>query len=670
MRDFKASPVDAAPSSKWMRLRVRLLGLLFVAGLGGILYRSMTLQLRENAKLTAYARDQYLREIEVPARRGDILDRRGTPLAQSVEVDSVWIDPTGLTSPKTELRALATVLHLDERELLQRVAKGRRFAWVKRQITPQELSKVQALGIPGLGYTKEPRRFYPQRELAAHVLGFVGTDDHGLEGLEKAFESELSGDTVKHGAIRDARGRKVMTDGFEDGTRRIGANLELTLDRQIQYATERVLDRAVRESQGVAGSAVVLDPKTGEVLAVANSPRYNPNNPSAAPTDAIRNRAITDAFEPGSTYKPFIVAGAVEAGLLNARDKFDCEHGSLRIGKHVIHDMSPNGILELRDVLRVSSNICMSKVAQVLGRERFQRIERKFGFGERTTLGLPQEARGVIPVPQADITLATNSFGQGLTASALQIAAAYGALANKGLRMRPYLVSRVVDADGQVLIQNAPQAVEQVISERTAKEMVAMLEGVVGPKGTGRRAAMTSYRVAGKTGTAQKADPVARGYSNKTIVSFAGFVPAEDPRAVIVVVIDEPKSDSTGGAVAAPAFRDIAQETMAYLGVSPSHVPQEAAPVAVAVRAPPLELAVASAVTSDDDPPGEGNVRVPDVIGVAAREAVRHLLGATLMPQVRGSGFVMSQLPEPGAVVPKGATVSLVLGERRAGVAP
>jgi cell division protein FtsI (penicillin-binding protein 3) len=677
MRDLKNLQASAEPPSKWMRVRVVLMGVAFFALLGGVFARAVVLQVTQTQKLKAFAEDQYVRAMEIPARRGDIFDRRNVPLAQSVDVDSVWVDPSLLGEPKDGAKLLGKALGVDAKDLLERFGKGRRFAWVKRQVTPAEVAKVKALNLPGVAFAKEPRRFYPQRELAAHVIGLVGTDAHGLDGLEKSFEDELSGDAVRREGFRDAKGRKLLTNGIEDPQSRQGASISLTIDRQLQYVTEKALDKAVLEAKAVAGMAVMLDPKTGEVLSVANAPRFNPNAPQGTAAEAFRNRAVTDTFEPGSTFKSFVVARALDEKVIGEDTEFNCEHGSWQVGRNVVHDTHQHDKLNARAILQVSSNIGAAKIGQKLGREKLQEAYAAFGFGEREGLGMPGEARGSVPYPKAEIALATQSFGQGLTATAMQVAAAYGALANGGVLMKPYLVSRVVDPDGVVLLENKPTPLRRVVSEKTARTVVSMLESVVEPGGTAPKARMDEYRVAGKTGTAQKVDPVAHGYSEKRVASFIGLVPAEDPKVVILVVIDEPKTDTFGGLCAAPAFKEIAQQAMSYLGVAPSRAMPVVASAASKKKdpkfepeAPPTKSAMMAAIDRSQDMEfvteqvSDGAVRVPDLGGVSGRVAVGQLLSVALEPHLSGTGRVVAQKPAAGTLVEKGSRISLELASR------
>jgi cell division protein FtsI (penicillin-binding protein 3) len=667
MRDLKNHQPSVVAVGKWMRVRVSLVGFAFVAGLCGLFARAVNLQIHQRHRLQGMAQDQYLRDLEIPARRGDIFDRRGTPLAQSVDVDSIWVDPSMIENTKETSKKVSAILGIDQKELFERFGRGRRFAWVKRQVTQTEVEKVKALNQPGFGFAKEPRRFYPQRELAAHIIGLVGTDARGLDGLELAFEDELSGDTARRSSVRDAKGRKVLTNGVEDPLSRQGAALTLTIDRQLQYATEKALLKAVEEAKAVAGMAVVLDPKTGEILALANAPRFNPNAPQGSSAQSFRNRSVTDAFEPGSTFKAFVIARALDDKAITEQTTFNCENGRYAIGRNVVHDTHPHGMLDARGILQVSSNICAAKVGQKLGRETLVDTWQRFGFGERAGLGLPGEAKGVVPFPRAEIALATQSFGQGLTASPLQIAAAFAALGNKGVLMKPYVVSKVVDADGLVLIENKPTVVRRVVSAKAAASVVSMLEAVVEKGGTAPKARMDAYRVAGKTGTAQKADPVARGYSDKYLASFVGMVPAEDPRAVIAVFIDEPRTDIYGGPLAGPAFKEIAEFAMPHLAVPPSRVvplPELMVAKKPEVPAKAEKNPVVAAIERVDavtEMPAEGSVRVPDLKGQPARAAVAQALTAALEPRLIGTGRVVAQTPSAGSLVEKGVRITLEL---------
>jgi cell division protein FtsI (penicillin-binding protein 3) len=668
MRDLKNLQPLEAPS-KWMRVRVYVIGVVFFVLLVGAFTRAWNLQVQQKDRLKAFAEDQYVRAMEIPARRGDIVDRRGTRLASSVDVESVWADPSMIPDQRDAAKKLAKALGADGKEIQRALENGRRFAWVKRQVTDADAARVKALNIPGIGFAREPRRFYPQRELAAHVIGVVGTEGKGLEGLEASFDDELSGERVRREGFRDAKGRKLLTNGVEDPLSTAGASVTLTIDSTVQYMTDKALEKAVTDQKATAGMAIVMNPKTGEILALSNWPRFNPNAPKDASGAALKNRSVTDLNEPGSTMKSFVIASALEQKIINESSEFDCEMGRWPVGRHVVHDTHPHGVLTPRGILQVSSNICAAKVGQKLGRERLTETFRNFGFGERFGLGLPGEGKGSLPYPKAEIALATQSFGQGLSATSLQIAAAYATLANEGVLMKPFLVSKVVDADGLVLLENKPTPLRRVVSPQVAKSVVSMLETVVEKGGTATKARLEEYRVAGKTGTAQKVDPIAGGYSDRRLSSFAGIVPAEDPRAVILVVIDEPSVDRYGGDCAAPAFKEIATQLMPHVGAPKSR--EMPTPIA-AIEKPSAKKPEKSVVTAGiekleqmdtvtEEVIAEGAVRVPNLKGLAGRAAVAQLLTAALEPHLAGSGRVVSQKPAAGSLVEKGTRITVEL---------
>ena len=443
---------------------------------------------------------------------------------------------------------------------------------MKRQVTPQEVALAQRLEIPGLGVAKEPKRFYPQRELGAQVLGVVGTDGHGLEGLELAFEDELSGQSEKVEGTRDARGRNLLLQGAPEALGRQGATVTLTLDRQVQYVAEKALDRAVDESKaigGMAGGARPADRRAARAGAVA---ALQPQRPGAGhrrggvaqPAGAGPVRAGLAPTRPSSRPRRWRSAPSAP------RTPSICEGGSWEVGRHVIHDTHPHGMLNLGRILAVSSNIGAAKVAQRLGREGMMRTARRFGFGERTGLALPGEGRGSIPYPKADVTLATQAFGQGLSATAVQVAAAYGALANGGVLMRPYLVARVTDPDGVVLLENQPTPVRQAV-ERAHRAPGDPDARGGGPEGWDRAPGCArGIPRGGEDRDGSEARPRRSRLLRQADRAFAGVVPADDPRLVIYVVVDEPKTDVYGGLVAAPAFKEVATAVLPYLGVPPS----------------------------------------------------------------------------------------------------
>jgi cell division protein FtsI (penicillin-binding protein 3) len=655
-----------ARSTRWIAIRIGLVALGIAAGFAAVAGRAVQLQVLQGDRLGSLARDQYLRDLTLKPRRGAITDRNGAVLAGNAEADSIFVDPRDLPAAvrPREVARLARILGVDPRPLERRIANGGRFVWVKRRVSPGEAEQVRALKAPGVGFVKETRRYYPRRELAGQVLGFVGDDDEGLEGVEKAWDDALQGASMRVPSLRDARGLHLLGEAPAPEQVLEGARVELTIDQSLQLATERALSQAVQQARAASGMAVALDPATGEILALANAPLWNPNAPRR---EDIRNRALLDSFEPGSTMKAFVLARALEEGTLRPGDSLFCENGAWSVGGHVIHDHKGLGWVGPARVIAASSNVCAAKVGQKLGRERLQHAFLAFGFGERSLLGIPGEPRGQVPYPRAEISLATMSFGQGMTASALQITTAMAAIANGGLLMKPWLVRRVVDpSTGQVLSEAVPTPVRRAVSAGAAAQMTRWLEGVVAdPDGTGKRARLPGWRLAGKTGTAQKADPVSGGYSaDRHFSSFVGFAPADAPRVAIGVFIDEPKGEIYGGEVAAPVFRDIAEHVLKSRGVPPTD------PVAVAGAMPPPEPPAdpeggpalpSLEVAPRRLPQGRDGVAVPSVQGLSARAALRVLEASDLAADVRGSGRVTGQSPRAGQVTERGARIRLTL---------
>jgi cell division protein FtsI (penicillin-binding protein 3) len=621
------------------------------------------------------AEEQSRFRVPLSGQRGAIMDRRGASLATSIPVESVFVDPSQLPDPVQAGAVLAAALHLDRRALERRFEPPGSFVWVKRQVSAGEAEAVRRLALTGVGFVKESRRFYPERELAAQLLGLAGLDGEGLEGLELHYDGVLRGTPMVLSGVRDARGN-VVTEQSVEPTALEGASLELTLDRGIQYLTQQALRRAVDTSHASAGMALVLEPSTGAILAMAVSPSFNPNALSPSERGALRNRLVADSYEPGSTFKAFVVAGAFREGLVAPNSLIQVADGAFEVGDRTIHDHKARGWLTVSRMLQVSSCVGAAKVGLLLGRQRLHAILREFGFGERTGVGLPGESKGNLPEFRSDVATATASFGQGVTATPLQLVSAYAALANGGKLMRPYVVARVIHPPGQLNGEqdtppNAPVEVRQVVSSEVARAVTHMLEGVVEKGGTAEAAAVEGFRVAGKTGTAQKVDPVLGGYSaDKRFSSFIGYLPAEAPRLVIGVFLDEPKGQVYGGVVAAPAFREIAAGALRQLGVTPS----ASRTVASGSANPrPLSIALEQAAEDDGEPAGfaEGaNSRVPSVLGMPARRAIAALAASGLLASIEGEGRVVLQRPPPGADVPPSGTIRLQLRSGNASEQP
>ena len=657
----------------WIRVRIGLLAMGLLVALGFVVRRAYELQILRGRELGAMAQEQYLRDIRLAPKRGTIYDRNGVELAVSVDVESVWCNPRLLRSagrdPLHAAAALATVLPIDVAQIAQRLASDRHFVWIRRHVTPTQASAVRALSLPGVSMSREARRFYPNRELAANVLGFANVDGEGIEGLELSLDARLRGTVEAVSAVRDRRGAVVFSEQLLDDRASQGDDVVLTIDKAIQVSAERELALAVQTFEGRGGSIVVLDPMTAEVLAMASYPLFNPNDPSSAPAQHHRNRAVTDRFEPGSTIKPFTVAAALTMGTIRASQMIDCGNGRMTVDQFTIHDSHAFDVLSPAQVLSYSSNIGVSRIGNSLGRRGLYRALRRFGFGEATGLPLPGEAGGILRHYDRwyEMDFATIPFGQGMSVTNMQMAVAMAAIANGGRLMRPILVRRVSDAEGNTLEETLPAVQRQVLPPDVARLVADMLTAVTGPGGTGEEASIDGYLVAGKTGTAQKADYVAGGYAeDQWLASFVGFVPVDRPRLVISIVIDEPVVAHHGGVVAAPVFRRVGAVALRHLGVPPTRATVNASRGQIASVAPspvPPRLSDATAllpvVTSG--PVGVGEARVPDLRGEPARRALATAMEASFRPELEGSGVVMHQDLPPGSVASIGARLRLVL---------
>lgn len=617
-----------------------LFAVLFLA-IGG---RAIQLQLWEGDKLMRLGQRQHLKEWIVLPKRGAVFDRTGEPLALSMESQSVYARPHRIQDPTRLARSLAPILNLPLAETKQKITSEKPFVWMKRQVSSAEAEKIQALNVDGIGMFYEPHRQYPQGQLAGQLLGFVGRDSEGLEGLELKYNDYIRGETGSSIAERDALGRRVLVQGVEGLHIPPGSDIHLTLDTSIQYMAEKELEASVMKYRAKAGVAIVIEPFTGEVLALANYPSFNPNNYAKQSPEQRRNRAVTDSFEPGSTFKTILAAASLEEGIVGKDDLFYCEMGKYPYAGKIIHDTHPYGWLPFSKILQVSSNIGFTKVAEKVKKERYYRYIEKFGFGQLSGIDLPGEVPGLVRRPESwsAIDLATHAFGQGISTTPLQLIMAYAAIANGGFLMRPYVGRRVLAPDGSVVLENQPHVVRRVISEKTAKLLASMLQDVTSEGGTGVMANVEGFEVAGKTGTAQKADPVHGGYAaKKRVGSFVGFVPANNPRLVALVLIDEPEVNVYGGIVAAPVFRNIAQGALRRLAVAPDKV----SPLPVA-ESQPEKLNRRS--TRRANFPAGGNDGTADFVGLSLREALEKAQTLGLKLRIQGNGYVVKQSRAPG----------------------
>jgi cell division protein FtsI (penicillin-binding protein 3) len=608
--------------------------------------RAFQLQVLQGEKLMRLGQRQHLKEWIVLPKRGALLDRAGEPLALSMESQSVYVRPHRIQDAHKLGQNLAQILNLRFDDVKQKLTSDKPFVWVKRQISGPEAENIQALNADGIGMFYEPNRHYPQGQLAGQLIGFVGRDSEGLEGLELRYNDYIRGETGSSVTERDALGRRVLVQGVEKLQIPPGSDIHLTLDTAIQHLAEKEIEAAILKYRAKAGIAIVIEPFTGEVLALANYPSFNPNNYSKQTAEQRRNRAVTDSFEPGSTFKTILAAAALEEGAVGKDDLFYCEMGKYPYAGRVVHDTHPHGWLSFSKILQVSSNIGFTKVAEKLKRDRYFKYIEKFGFGQSTGIDVPGEVPGLVRKPEtwSAIDLATHAFGQGISTTPMQMVMAYTAIANGGFLMRPYVSRRIISPQGEVLLENQPHVVRRVISEKTAKLLASMLRDVTNEGGTGVMANVDGFEVAGKTGTAQKADPVHGGYAaKKRVASFVGFVPANDPRLVALVVIDEPEVNVYGGVVAAPVFRNIAQGSLRQLAVAPQRaalIPLPSnQPDMAARRVSKPNYQTAADISSD---------ATPDFVGLSLREALEKAQTLKVKVRLQGNGYVVKQSPAAG----------------------
>lgn len=563
---MEASAVVAGLPYRGRRI---IAGIGLVLAFGLILARLVTLQVLQAAELTSKADRQHQKTVTVSGSRGTIYDRNGKVLAMTMEVPSIFGVPAALENPRQVARHLSPILHVKTHALEKRLRQDRHFVWLARKLEPEQGRQLERLALNGVGVVMEGRRYYPKGPLLSHVLGFAGMDDQGLEGIELQYEKDLHGQTRAVVLQRDALGRTVFPQGLTEQSAKPGHSLTLTIDEVIQFVAEKELDEVVEQVNAKSGSAIVMDPLTGAVLALAVSPRFDPNQVGNLTPGRWRNRALTDVYEPGSTMKVVLAAAALEEKVMTPKSKIFGEHGQMSVANTIIHDHEKMGWMTFAEMIQRSSNIGAAKTGAALGQWRLYDYYKDFGFGERTGIDLPGEVLGLLKNPRSwsRRSLASMSMGQEVGVTALQMVTAIAAIANGGVLMKPYLVSEIRNADGQLIAKTMPQTRRRVISTDTARTLTQILQGVVND-GTGTRASIPGYYVAGKTGTAQKVDPSTGRYSSSLLVgSFVGYVPAQDPRLAIIVTLDEPHGEGWGGVVAAPVFRRIGEQVLSYLGV-------------------------------------------------------------------------------------------------------
>jgi cell division protein FtsI (penicillin-binding protein 3) len=614
-------------------MKARLIVVFFsvFALLSIIVLRAAYLQILPNKKLEQLQGRQFQGVVELQPRRGAILDRKGVELASSIAAFSLYADPSLIENPKQVARKLSQRLGVPAQALYNKIKdKKKKFVWVQRRLEGPVKHEITGWKIQGLAFVEESKRIYPYETLLSPVLGFVGSEGQGLEGLEAKFEADLHGHSKKISVQRDARGRPLVVNGQLFAEVPDGSDVTLTIDSDLQYSLEQELLAGLRRHRAQSAVGIILDAQNSEILAMSSVPGFNSNNGRASDSFERRNRAITDPFEPGSTLKTFSLAAALREGTVLPNTKVFCENGKYRIGKRIIGESGSHkwGSLTVHEILAVSSNIGTAKVAQMLGDEKLLRALSEFGFGEKSGLETSGESKGILPaLPWRDHLLSNISFGHGIATTPLQIANAYAAIANGGELRKPLLVKSIQSKETGLKQEFESQVVRRVIDQKLASTLTLMLMGVTGaPGGTGIKARINGFPVAGKTGTAQKIGSDGRYAPNSYISSFAGFVPANDPRFVIYVAFDDPREGYYGSDVAAPVFSKVAAMALREDGVSPVLINQ----------------ANLLGNQIEEKPHVESDLPKDEWKGLTLREALNKFRGEDVTVKIRGKGRVSS----------------------------
>lgn len=562
---------------KKYRIKSGLILFSYIGMLVFLEYRLFCIQFLQYNSLQGKAKDMHQIEIKLEPKRGDICDRNGNLLAVTVQMPSVYADPLCVKTPLEAANKLAPVLNLSQDFLHKQLTKEKRFVWLKRKIAHQVKESIEKLEIEGVYFREEPTRFYPKGKMASHILGFVNIDNQGLEGIEFVCDKYLCGQPGIRITEKDARLREVLGWRKKEIPPVDGYKVVLTIDEVIQYIVEEELDEAVKEYNPKSAIIIVLDPYTGEILALSNRPTYDPNKYNKAGPEAMRNRAVTDCFEPGSVFKMFVAAAALNEGLFKLKDTIFCENGAYKVKGGTLHDHSPHGVLSFQQVIEKSSNIGMAKVGIRLGKNRLYNYLEDFGFGRETGVLLPGEITGMLWHPKhwSVMSVTRIPMGHEISATAIQLARASAAIANGGKIIEPLIVKRIVDGYGRTVKEFKPKILKEVVDSHAINDLKIALTGVVSSHGTAIRARLSDFSVAGKTGTAQKLNPDG-SYSHSCFVSsFIGFVPVDEPRLLILSVFDSPRPVYYGGVVAAPVFKNIAQRVLSYLDVEPEQAVED-----------------------------------------------------------------------------------------------
>ena len=641
--------------------------------------RLIQLQVTQHDDLTARARNQQLGAIETSAVRGQLLDRQGRELARSIETASFFADPREIANTEETSRRVASITGQDRADLAQRLNDAKdekkKFVWLTRRLDVATANKLDALNLAGVYSRKEPKRFYPNDSLAAHVLGFVGLDEIGQSGVEQYYNDKIRGESGKLYLEMDRDRRAFESHEVQPHP---GQTVVLTIDQAIQYRTEQALGAAVERAHAKSGTAIVMDPQTGEILALANAPAFDPNQPPKGGAEDRVNGALQTTYEPGSTFKVVAYSAAIEQGLVKPEDKIDCQMGQITVAGRLIHDHHAFGVLTVADALAQSSNVGAIKLGLLVGNESMYEYIRRLGFGARTGIDLKGESPGILRTLNRwqSSSIGSIAIGQEIAVTPLQMATAYCVIANDGMLVKPHLVRELRSPDGAVVFQAKPEA-RRVLKPETTAALRTMFEGVT-LHGTARKAQLDGYSAAGKTGTAQKIDPRTRTYSTtKYIGSFVGFAPVKNPAVVIIVVIDEPMGSYHGGDIAAPVFQEIASQILPELSITPDQE-LKARPelIAQASRPSPQQAREEERQTERREatlpkvarnfsqtrevvfaPATNRAALMPDLRGQSVRDTVRICAQLGLRLEARGEGHATRQIPAAGSEVDPGQIV-------------
>lgn len=682
----RRSTANEAQRSGNSHRRVLFVAMGLVAWMFLIGARLVQLQVSQHDAFTSRARNQQLSAIETSPTRGQVLDRQGRELARSVETESFYADAREISDPNGAAKRIAAITGQDRDELAKRLAAAmdakKQFVWIARRIDNESAKKLDAMELKGIYSRKEPKRYYPNDSLAAHVLGFVGTEQIGLGGVEQYYNEKIRGEAGKVYLEMDRERRAFESYEVQPNP---GQTVVLTIDQTIQYRTEQALGAAVASAHAKSGTAIVMDPQTGEILALANAPSFDPNQPGNDAAEARTNNALQTIYEPGSTFKVVAYSAAIEKGLVRPEDKIDCQMGQITVAGRLIHDHKPFGVLTIADALALSSNVGAIKLGLLVGNESMYDYMKRLGFGSRTGIDLAGESAGILkPLSRWQASsIGSLAMGQEIGVTPLQMATAYCVLANDGMLVKPHVVRELRSPDGAVIYQAKPET-RRALKPETTAALRNMLEGVT-LHGTARKAQLNGYTAAGKTGTAQKIDPKTHAYSaTKYIGSFVGFAPVNHPALVIIVVIDEPQGSYHGGDVAAPVFREIAEQILPDLSVTPD-VETKAGPQSIAQTSKPSPQQLKEQQQQTEAREAtlpkvaarsfSGQTRevvfavstkraalMPDLRGQSVRDVLRMCQQLGLRLEARGEGRALRQTPEAGAEVDPGLVVRVDFG--------